>query len=194
MDVVEIDPGLTELARQHFNLPDDPRLNIFHEDGRTFLNRCDKKYDAVFMDAYKSMITIPYQLTTQEAIQHIFEILHENGAVYANVISSLDPKNNYFLRAEVATYQSVFPQVYLFPVQYPNPTEEEKSIFQNFLLVGLKTAVIPEFSNSNEQVNNYLSHLYKGNMDFDEEVGLELPCWNEVESSQRDYRAEAMGY
>ena len=170
MDVVEIDPGLTALAREHFNLPDDERLKIYHEDGRTFINKCDKKYDAVFMDAYKSMITIPYQLTTQEAVQHLFDILNENGAVYANVISSLDSTNNYFLRAEVATYKSIFPQVYLFPVQYPNPSSEEKSNFQNFLLVGLKSSSIPEFENKNNQINQYLSHLYKGNLDFEEGV------------------------
>ena len=170
IDVVEIDPGLTELAKLHFNLPDDNRLNIFHEDGRTFLNRCDKKYDAVFMDAYKSMITIPFQLTTQEAVQRIFDMLNENGAVYANVISSLDPINNYFLRSEVATYKSIFPQVYIFPVQYPQPTENEKSKFQNFLLVGLKTTVTPEFASSNDQINQYLSHLYKGNLEFDGEI------------------------
>ncbi|MCD4731677.1 MAG: fused MFS/spermidine synthase [Bacteroidales bacterium] len=170
IDVVEIDPGLTELARLHFNLPDDQRLNIYHEDGRTFLNRCDKKYDAVFMDAYKSMITIPFQLTTQEAVQHIFDMLNDDGAIYANVISSLDSKNNYFLRSEVATYKSVFPQVYLFAVQYPEPTEEEKSKFQNFLLVGLKTKLIPEFSSINNQMNQYLSHLYKGDLEFEEEI------------------------
>jgi len=170
IDVVEIDPGLTELAKLHFNLPDDNRLNIFHEDGRTFLNRCEKKYDAVFMDAYKSMITIPYQLTTREAVQHIFDILNDEGAVYANVISSLDEQNNYFLRSEVATYKSVFSQVYLFPVQYPEPTEEEKSKFQNFLLVGLKTTVIPEFLSANDQINQYLSHLYKGKLVYDDDI------------------------
>lgn len=170
IDVVEIDPGLTALAREHFNLPDDDRLKIYHEDGRTFINKCEKKYDAVFMDAYKSMITIPYQLTTHEAVQHIYDILNENGAVYANVISSLDSTNNYFLRAEVATYKTIFPQVYLFPVQYPNPNDEEKGIFQNFLLIGLKTAVIPAFENENEQINRYLSHLYTGNLEFEEGV------------------------
>lgn len=116
------------------------------------------------------MITIPYQLTTQEAVQHIFDILNEDGAVYANVISSLDTTNNYFLRSEVATYKSIFPQVYLFPVQYPQPTDEEKSKFQNFLLLGLKTTIIPEFISSNVEINHYLSHHYKGNMDFEDEV------------------------
>jgi hypothetical protein len=122
------------------------------------------------MDAYKSMITIPFQLTTQEAVKHIFDMLNENGAVYANVISSLDKKNNFFLRAEVATYKSVFPQVYLFPVQYPNPSEEEKSKFQNFLLVGLKSSFAPEFESSNDLLNRYLSHLYKGDLNFEGHV------------------------
>lgn len=36
LTVVEIDPGMTTLARKYFNLKDDPRLNIIHEDGRVF--------------------------------------------------------------------------------------------------------------------------------------------------------------
>ena len=64
IDVVEIDPGLTALAREHFNLPDDERLKIYHEDGRTFINKCDNKYDAVFMDAWLPEYTIEYKGTT----------------------------------------------------------------------------------------------------------------------------------
>jgi spermidine synthase len=65
IDVVEIDPGLTRLAKKYFNLPDDPRLNIIHDDGRIFLNRTKNRYDAVFMDAYKSLITIPFPTHNQ---------------------------------------------------------------------------------------------------------------------------------
>lgn len=162
IDVVEIDPGLTALAKQYFNLPDDPRLTIVHEDGRTYLNRCDKKYDAVFMDAYKSMITIPYQLTTIEAIEKIYDLLSDNGAVYANVISSLDEETNYFLRAELATYREVFPHVYLFAVQYPNPTEEEKKHFQNIMLVASKTEMPTIYSeNDLAEINTYLKNQIK---------------------------------
>ncbi len=159
IDVVEIDPGLTELARRHFNLPDDPRLGIFHEDGRTFLNRCTNKYDAVFMDAYKSMLTIPYQLTTREAIEKIYNCLNENGAVYANIISTLNNEENLFLRSEIATYKSIFPQVYLFAVQYPNSLTDEMDIFRNFILVGLKSEIKPDLSNQDQDLNDQLSHL-----------------------------------
>lgn len=160
LDVVEIDPGLTAVARKYFELEENHRLNIFHEDGRIFLNNyIGKKYDAVFMDAYKSMLTIPYQLTTLEAIQKISDVLKDDGAVFANVISSLDKNKSEFLRAEVATYQKVFPQVYLFAVQYPNPTEEQKKHFQNIMLVGLKSTEKPNFISEDLRLNKILSHL-----------------------------------
>jgi spermidine synthase len=32
MDVVEIDPKMTELAKKYFNLKDNKNLHIYHED------------------------------------------------------------------------------------------------------------------------------------------------------------------
>ncbi len=161
IDVVEIDPQLTLLAKKHFNLPDNPNLNIYHEDGRTFLNRTDKKYDAVLMDAYKSVLTVPFQLTTKEAIEAIYNSLTPDGVVLANIISTFNNETDYFLRAELATYKSVFPQVYLFAVQYPDPDEKQMTYFQNFMLVGIKSG--KEFSTTSvkPELNKYLSHLVK---------------------------------
>src|SRR3989339_515574 len=88
MDVVEIDPKLTEFAKTYFYLQENPRLNIYHEDGRTFLNKTSKKYD----------------------------ILNDGGVVILNIISSIGGISGQFLRAEYATYKQIFPQVYLFPV------------------------------------------------------------------------------
>ena len=66
IDVVEIDPELTELSRQYFALRDHPRMKIYHEDGRMFVARTKKKYDVVFLDAFNSAATIPFHLTTVE--------------------------------------------------------------------------------------------------------------------------------
>jgi spermidine synthase len=159
IDVVEIDPGLTKLAKKYFNLPDDPRLKIVHDDGRIFLNRTKNRYDAVFMDAYKSMITIPFQLTTREAVQRIYEVLTDEGAVFANIISTLNPDNNRFLQAQTLTYMSVFPQVLLFAVQYPNPTEAEKNLYQNIMLVGLKSEKSYGSTSDDPEINSFLSHF-----------------------------------
>lgn len=159
IDVVEIDPGLTRLAKKYFNLPDDPRLNIIHDDGRIFLNRTKNRYDAVFMDAYKSLITIPFQLTTREAVQKIYDALSDEGAVFANIISTLNPQDNRFLQAQTLTYQSVFPQVVLFAVQYPDPTEVEKNLYQNIMLVGLKSEKPYDLTSDDPEINAFLSHF-----------------------------------
>ncbi|RLD58386.1 MAG: spermidine synthase [Bacteroidetes bacterium] len=167
MDVLEIDPELTQMAYEHFDLPKDKRLRIFHEDGRTFMNKGQGKYDALFMDAYKSMITVPYQLTTVEAITKMYDMLNDDGVILANLISTLSPKNNAFLRAELATYKSVFPQVYLFAVQYPNPAEKQKEYFQNFMLVGLKSEKKPGLYSGDEELNEFLKHLVTIKIDAD---------------------------
>lgn len=90
MDVVEIDPGITEVAKQYFFLKDDPRLKIFHEDARVYLNNSPTKYDVIFGDAFTSWFSIPYQLTTREAIQKQYDHLTDSGVIILNLISSLD--------------------------------------------------------------------------------------------------------
>lgn len=160
LDVVEIDPKLTNLARQYFALEDSPRLRIYHQDGRMFLNKTGNKYDLVFMDAFNSMFSLPYQLTTQEAIKKIYDVLEDRGVVLVNIISLLDREKDDFLQAEYSTYKSVFPQVYLFPVHSLTQTDQ----IQNILLVALKSPDQPEFTSSNSEYNEYLSHLWPGDI------------------------------
>jgi len=135
IDVIEIDPALTDIARTHFNLKDNPRLAIYHEDARTFLNRADTTYDVIFGDAFSSLYSIPFQLTTREAVRKKFDLLSDNGAVLLNIISPLTGNGASFLAAEYATYQSVFPNVYLYQVR---DAGAEK--IQNVILVASKAA------------------------------------------------------
>ncbi len=86
LDVVEIDADITQLARKHFRLPDDPRLTIHHQDARVFLNSSAQKYDAILGDAFGSYFSVPYQLTTREVAQKKYDMLTENGIVILNVI------------------------------------------------------------------------------------------------------------
>jgi predicted membrane-bound spermidine synthase len=128
MDVVEIDPKLTALARRYFNLRENPRLNIHHEDGRTFLNKSANKYDVIFMDVFKSVYSVPYQLTTIEVAQKMRSLLNENGLVLVNIISAIEGRGGKFLRAEYKTFKEVFPQVYLFPVKNADDGKEKQNI------------------------------------------------------------------
>ncbi len=108
IDVVEIDPKLTDLAKKYFRLKENPRLKIYHEDGRTFINRTKEKYDVVMIDAFKSIYSIPYQLTTKETVEKIYQMLSHKGVVILNMVSAINGKKGEFLRAEYATYKAVF--------------------------------------------------------------------------------------
>ncbi len=163
IDVVEIDPTITELAVKYFDLKENPRLKIFHEDGRVYLNQNKKKYDVVFGDAFSSHFSIPYQLTTREAVQKTYDSLNENGVVILNTISSVEGKKGEFLRAELATYKKIFPQVYIFPVTNP----KDGLSAQNIVLLALKNNIVPNFISEDSEIKKYLSHLWKNDISTD---------------------------
>ena len=165
IDVVEIDPKLTELAKKYFRLENSPRLNIYHEDARIFLNNTKQKYDVIIGDAFKAY-SIPYQLTTQEAIQKNYDILNDNGVVILNIISSVQWDKWQFLRAEYKTYKSIFPQVYVF---LANNTENLDKV-QNLILLAIKSNKTPEFISSNTELNWYLQNLYTGSIENNIEI------------------------
>jgi len=156
IDVIEIDPRLTELAREHFDLKDDPRMNIYHEDGRTFLNTTNKKYDVIFGDAFTSFFSIPYQLSTIEAVEKTYDLLNAGGVAIINIASAIEGDGGKFLRAEFATYQEIFPQTYIFPVIEKNDGLK----FQNIILVAIKSDQPAELSSANDELSSYLSNLW----------------------------------
>lgn len=165
IDVVEIDPKLTEISRQYFRLKNNSRLTIYHEDARIFLNETSNKYDVVFGDAFKSMYSVPYQLTTREATEKIFNSLNSDGVAIINIIGSIEGKNSKFIKTEYKTYQSIFPQVYLFPVE--NHTEGKST--QNIILIALKSDQKPSFRDINPEMDRLLQHVWT------KEISTDLP-------------------
>jgi len=136
IDVVELDPGMTDIAKEHFGLTDQTRLTVLHEDGRIFLNRAgDSTYDAVLMDAFGSLFSVPYHLTTVEAVRNVSRVLDENGVVIFNLGSAIRGPSSGFLQAELATYRSVFPEAQVFKV---NPDYSDERV-QNLIIVACKT-------------------------------------------------------
>src|SRR3989338_10820786 len=134
LDVVEIDPGVTKLAKEFFSLKDNPRVKIIHEDGRIFLNKNRLKYNVILNDAFLSYLTIPFQLTTVEAVQKMYDALDDKGVVLANIISAISGTKSGFLQAEYATFRKIFPEVYL--IKTSNLSAEN---IQNIMLVGFKS-------------------------------------------------------
>lgn len=162
IDVVEIDPVMTQVAKRYFRLQDDPRLAVFHEDGRIFLNRQTKTYDVMFIDAFRSF-TIPFHLTTQEVARMVHQSLTDDGVVLINVISAIQGEKGEFLRALHATYERVFPHVYLFAVQYP----DDGTVPQNIILVALKSEKEPVLTSHDPVLQSYLTHRWQKEVSHD---------------------------
>jgi len=156
LDVVEVDPGMTALAKKYFNLKDDPRLAIYHQEGRAFLNNTQKQYDIIMVDVLKSAYSMPYQLATIEAIVKMHDRLTEDGVLFINMIGAIEGDNGRFVRAEYATSKAVFPRVYLFPVQNRN----DGLLVQNIMLVATKSDLRIKLDNRDSELTQYLNELW----------------------------------
>ena len=137
LEVVEIDPEITALARQFFALRDDPRLSLVHQDARSFLNTADASYDAILGDTFSSHYALPFHLSTIEAVGRIHDALVADGVALVNLLGAIEGRDGRFLRAEYATFKAIFPRVYLFLVTAP----DEPQRWQNVMLVALKSTL-----------------------------------------------------
>lgn len=121
MDVIEIDPVSTEIAKKYFYLDDllndygEDRLGLYTEDGRVFLSGKEKAYDAILNDAFSGEVPVG-SLATKEAATVIKKSLKPGGVYMSNILGSVHGDKGRFLRSEVKTLQSVFNKVYVLPV------------------------------------------------------------------------------
>ena len=162
IDVVELDPGVTETARKYFNLTDNPNMRIFHEDARTFLNRAVRdgfeKYDAIFMDTFSSWISIPFQMTTVETAGRLRELLKPDGALIVNIIAALrGPKSGVF-HGIYKAFASAFSTMMIFPVTFPET--QYAALLQNIILVCMAENVSMISSESGSKYASLLSHQW----------------------------------
>ena len=109
MDVVEVDPRVTELARQFFNFKESLNLRVFEDDGRAFVKQQRRKYDLVILDAFKGG-SVPYHLKTAEFYQEIAQSLTEEGILVTNLYG----KSNALKPRDQKTLETVFDKVFLF--------------------------------------------------------------------------------
>src|SRR5262245_40357042 len=114
VDVVELDPVVADVARRYFAVPDDPRLRIENEDGRLFLAKSDRKWDAIAIDVFYED-GIPFHMSTFEFFELVREHLEPGGVVLMNVIGSIQDSGSGLFRALYRTYRAVFPTVVVHP-------------------------------------------------------------------------------
>lgn len=105
IDVVEIDPEVTNAVYRYLGLPRDTRIRTFNTDGRWFVMNCTEKYDIILTDAFNDL-SIPYHLTTKEFLKQLDAILSDNGVLMSNVIDNF--QKGAFLPSYMRTLGEVF--------------------------------------------------------------------------------------
>jgi predicted membrane-bound spermidine synthase len=103
MDVVEIDPAVSRVARRWFGVPRTPRLRTINEDARWFAMRAEGSYHAIFIDAFNDL-SVPYHLTTRELAADVRRLLAPGGVVAVNVVDDMTPRGR-FLASFIRTMQ-----------------------------------------------------------------------------------------
>ncbi len=112
LDVIEIDPGVTQVAYDLLGLAQDSKVASYNEDARMFLKRPPTvKYDLIMGDAFNDY-SVPYHLTTREFDERVAAWLAPDGLYMVNLIDGL---RRDFLRAYVNTLQQTFANVYVIP-------------------------------------------------------------------------------
>ncbi|MGB2954024.1 MAG: fused MFS/spermidine synthase [Gaiellaceae bacterium] len=112
IDGVEIDPAVTAAGRRYLGLQANPRLRVYTDDGRPFLERSHRKYDLIVVDAYRQPY-VPFYLATKEFFSLAREHLRPGGLLAMNVAKV--PGDDRLSRAIGTTLLSAFPQAWRWP-------------------------------------------------------------------------------
>lgn len=126
---VELDPEVVRLGAEYFNVKPETNFAIVNEDGRLWLTKTDKTFDAILIDAYRGPF-VPFHLLTSEFYRLVAAHLKPGGVAVQNV----EPTTMLFDSA-VATIESAFTHtVYLrgegniVIVAYNGPEKDEASL------------------------------------------------------------------
>ncbi len=109
IDGYEIDPKIVEVGRKYFGMT-MPNLNVIVQDGRWGLEHSAYRYQIISVDAYRPPY-IPFQMTTREFFQVVYDKLADDGVMVINVGRS--PTDRSLIDTLASTIGAVFPSVYV---------------------------------------------------------------------------------
>ena len=135
IDVVEIDPEVIQMAKNHFNVRESRTLRLHAQDGRLFLNRTSIQYDIIMIDAYYKD-AIPFHLATKEFFELAQRKLTPNGIIVANLISAVTGPSGRIARAFIKTQRPLFPQIYVFAARRPDNVSVDT--VQNVIIIATR--------------------------------------------------------
>lgn len=111
VDVAELDPEVSQAAKDYFDLEESENMTVHTEDGRQYLRDTDKKYDVIVLDAYQKD-QVPIHLTQLGFMELAEDRLTEDGVFLANVIAAPSGAGSEFYRAQYKTIDEAFASTY----------------------------------------------------------------------------------
>ncbi|MFC3957815.1 spermidine synthase [Halovivax cerinus] len=108
VDVVELDPEVTRVAKEYFELEESENLTAHTGDGRQFLREAETTYDLIVLDAYQKT-QVPLHMTQLGFMELVEDRLSDDGVFLANVISAPRGSGSAFYRAQYKTIDAAFP-------------------------------------------------------------------------------------
>jgi spermidine synthase len=135
--VIEIDPGVTQIAHALLGLDRDTRIVSYNQDARIYMKQEPAdRYDLVLGDAFNDF-SVPYHLTTKEFNDRVRAWLEDDGLYIVNIVDG--PRGD-FLRAYVHTLQQTFEHVYLVPAI----ESWRESVRSTFVVIGSDAPLPPD--------------------------------------------------
>ncbi len=161
MDVVEIDPMMTQLTEKYFKKPNTENLKIFHSDARVFLSKNSNKYDALFIDVFSTDCNVPAHLVSDEAVNLFASSIDSHGVVIMNIISQIPQHKPHLAGAILQNFQKHFKHIYSFKVLSNHPLDQ----VQNIILVAFHD-ITPEMQTrindlESGEYNNIYTQLWE---------------------------------
>ncbi len=147
VEVIEIDPLVTEVAHTYLGLPRSTSIVTYNLDARMQMQSLSYgKYDMVVGDAFNDF-SVPYHLTTLEFNQRVKELLKPRGLFIVNIVDNLNTGR--FLRAYVNTLSRTFDHVYI--LRDDDLWEDDPRSNVTYVVVGADEVINPQdLSRANE--------------------------------------------
>ena len=136
VEVVEVDPTVTSVARRYFFLDrlivefdteENGRLKLVCDEARHYLETTDRRYSAIVNDCFSGLHFVE-SLATREAAQLYHDHLVEGGVYLSNIISAVEGDRAHMMKRVVATLDAVFKHVYVIAGQPERPENYDNNI------------------------------------------------------------------
>lgn len=166
IDTVEIDDQMESISQRYFGYKNRANLNVIKADGRQFLNRNSRQYNAIFMDVFVSYIP-PFQLLTKEAAAQYGKALNPDGLLAINIVSPVEGPGRSFVESVVSTFRQVFNHIEV----YRMSPDTDPTVRQNLIILASQNTIDFEGVSASSPDE---APLFGYKVQFTDKVGLVL--------------------